>query len=245
MATLESALGLSDSPPSIDSFNAAAQARAFCTGSGAPLRFVLPDTDTLGYERRAFERGEVVTRHDNWHDAYNAQVWLEFPRAKAALNRRHVEAMRDVLASGETRRGRVRDRLTQFDECGVVVAGMSATLWQQLEQHRWREVFVEARAELLASTRFVIFGHASRDSLRAPFFGVCGKAMWLDVPADKRDDDARIDEALARRLASVYSGERWQPLPLLGIPGLFAANEDPAYYDDVRQFRPRRKSAPV
>ncbi len=240
MATNESALDLGHSPPSIECFNAAAQTRGLCTGSGAPLRFVLPDNDAFGYERRAFERGEVVTRPDNWHDAYNAQVWLEFPRAKAALNRRHVEAMHDMLASGETRRGQVRDRLTQFDECGVVIAGMSATLWQQLTQHQWRTVFVESRAEVLATTRFIIFGHASRDSLRAPFFGVCGKALRLDVAPQQRFDDALIDQTLARRLASVYSGERWQPLPLLGIPGLSPESENPAYYEDERQFRPRR-----
>ena len=33
----------------------------------------------------------------------------------------------------------------------------------------------------------------------------------------------------------------WRPLPLLGIPGATAENENPAYYDDVRQFRPARR----
>jgi hypothetical protein len=34
----------------------------------------------------------------------------------------------------------------------------------------------------------------------------------------------------------------FQPLPLLGIPGVVAESEAPSYYDDVRQFRPKTRS---
>ncbi len=226
-------------------FNARAAARGVRAGSGLPLRFVAPDGDPIGYEQRVFARGEVVTRPGNAHDAHNAEVWLQFPQAKAALNRLHVEALAGAPAAGG-RRGRVRDRLTQFDECGVVVAGMPAALWQALAAHRWREVFVAQRAQLVATTRFVVFGHASREALAAPFLGLCGKALWLDVPPAVRDDDARLDAALAGALVAAMRRpattgvSRWQPLPLLGIPGMTKQNDDPAYYDDERQFRPAR-----
>jgi hypothetical protein len=49
--------------------------------------------------------------------------------------------------------------------------------------HRWREVFVERRDELLRSTRFIVFGHASHDALGAPFVGLCGKALFIEVDA--------------------------------------------------------------
>ncbi|HLO65211.1 MAG TPA: DUF3025 domain-containing protein, partial [Azonexus sp.] len=35
----------------------------------------------------------------------------------------------------------------------------------------------------------------------------------------------------------------FQPLPLLGIPGVTPENENPAYYDDTWQFRPGRRAA--
>jgi hypothetical protein len=226
-------------PASLASYNARAQAAGLTTGGGQALRFVLPDDSSEGYEERAFRCGEVLTRPDNWHDAYNAEVWLEFPRAKAALNRLHADALRAAREAGQTARGRVRDRLTQFDECGVVITSLRGELWQALCEHRWREVFVEHRDEVRVA-RFHIFGHASRDLLRAPFPGICGKALWLDSASDEL---ALVDELLARRLASADFQERWPALPLLGIPGITVDSEDPAYYDDVRQFRPPRTMA--
>jgi hypothetical protein len=224
-------------PPSLSHYNTLAAARALVTGSGAPLRFVTPDASPMPYEERAYHLGEVLTRPDNWHDAYNAEVWLEYPRSKATLNRLHFEAFTALRAKGDSARGRVRDRLTQFDECGIIVAGIPDSLWTALRAHRWREVFVDRRTELLISTRFLFFGHASRDALRAPFFGLCGKALRIE--ADGSDLTA-VDIELERRLASADFLERWPALPLLGIPGLSAENEDPAYYDDTRQFRPAR-----
>ena len=52
---------------------------------------------------------------------------------------------------------------------GVVMAGSCRDLWDGLRAHRWREVFVDRRAELMRRTRFVVFGHASHDALAAPF----------------------------------------------------------------------------
>jgi hypothetical protein len=34
----------------------------------------------------------------------------------------------------------------------------------------------------------------------------------------------------------------FQPLPILGIPGVVPENADPAYYDDAWQFRPGRRA---
>lgn len=222
-------------PPPLAHYNALVAARGLTTGGGQPLRFVLPDDSPLGYEERAHRLGEVETRPENWHDAYNAEVWLEFPRAKTVINRRHFDALSEQRGIGDPRRGRIRDRLTQFDECGVLIAGLRSELWQALCEHRWREVFVDHRDEARAAS-FLIFGHASRDSLRAPFVGLCGKALWLDTDSRSLEE---LDELLARRLASADFCQRWPALPLLGIPGITADNDDPAYYDDTRQFRPR------
>ncbi len=224
------------SPPSLASYNERARAQRLTTGSGAALVFVPPDDLALGYERRAYERGEIVTRPDNWHDAYNAEVWLEFPLSKAALNGRHIDAMANER---DGKRGRLRDRLTQFDECGIVITGLRPGLWDALCAHRWREVFVSHRDEVIATARFHVFGHASRDALQAPFFGMCGKAIWLDGAFSSTKV---LDAALACRLTATDFRTPFQPLPLLGIPGMTPENDDPAYYDDERQFRPARRT---
>lgn len=239
-----------DGAPEISRLNGAALDRGLVTGSGAALRFVEPSGGSDGYEERAFLTGEIATRPGNRHDLFNALVWLAFPRCKAALNRRHVAALRDARQRGSTTRGPLRDALTQFDECGVVVAGSCPELWSALCAHRWRETFVTRREELLRSTRFVVFGHASHDALAAPFVGLCGKAVFLDV------DEAWLNLAEAAALAALdvrlamlfdsrdFSPRDWQPLPLLGIPGATADNQRSDYYDDTRQFRPARTMRP-
>jgi hypothetical protein len=204
------------------------------------LRFVLPcaahtASGAPGYERQAFEHGEICTRPDNPHDLFNALIWLAFPQAKAMLNQRHHEAL---LLTGDTqRRGSLRDFLTQFDECGVLIAGMPDDLAAALRAHRWRDVFVAQRARL-QQVRFVVFGHGSHDALRQPFAGLCGKALFIDTTETTLP---ALDEALTHRIASVDFSpsprQLLQPLPLLGIPGATVENENPAYYDDVRQFR--------
>ena len=232
--------------PDIYRLNAAARERGLVTGSGAPLCFVLPSAVARSYEERAFLTGEVATRPGNRHDLFNALVWLAFPLTKAALNRRHVCALQAARTTANAGRGPLRDALTQFDECGVIVGGSCPDLWGALCAHRWREAFVERREELLRTTRFLVFGHASHDALGAPFVGLCGKALfldvdhaWLDLPeaAALVEIDARLAALFAVR---TFSPRDWQPLPLLGIPGATIDNDSPDYYEDPRQFRPAR-----
>jgi hypothetical protein len=236
-----------DGAADLSRLNAMARERGLVTGNGLPLRFVEPSGGPDGYEERAFLSGEIATRPDNRHDLFNALIWLSWPLAKAALNRRHHAALSDARCQGCTERGALRDALTQFDECGVVVAGTAPDLWRALGEHRWREVFVERRDELLHSTRFIVFGHASHDALAAPFIGLCGKALFIEVDAAWLDQSQA--QALGRldiRLAALFdhgdfSPRDWQPLPLLGIPGATVDNEQPDYYADPRQFRPPRR----
>jgi hypothetical protein len=236
--------------PDLARLNAAARERGLVTGGGRPLCFVAPADAPTGYEERAFLSGEIATRPGNRHDLFNALIWLAFPQAKAALNRRHIAALNQLRHQGSKARGAVRDALTQFDECGVIVAGSCPGLWSALRAHRWREVFVERRAEILQTTRFVVFGHASHDALAAPFVGLCGKAWFVQVDAAWPGlPDAEGLPVLDTRLAELFdsrdwSPRDWQPLPLLGIPGATADNEAPEYYDDTRQFRAARTMRP-
>ncbi len=248
---LLAALPASAAPPSIGNLNELAVARGVLSGGGKPLRFVVPHGSGMSYEERAWWLGEVETRPGNWHDGFNALVWLSFPKTKAALNLRHHQALtaqRDQPAP-DNRRGPLRDAATQFDECGVIVASSDLPLWEGIRAHRWKEVFWDARARVQQSMRVFVFGHASYDLLRQPHIGLCGKAIFLHVDSDWLEQP--LAEQLAdadRRVAQRFSGslDAWSqprdfhPLPLLGIPGVTPENESPLYYENTRQFRPLR-----
>lgn len=236
---------LPDTPDSA-ALAALAASQSIPLGNGQQVRFVAPQADGLAYECRVWERGEVETRPDNWHDFFNALVWLSFPATKRAVTAAHVAAMQ---AAGEAR-GSIRDALTHFDECGIVVLSMQPELLELLRGFQWRELFVTRRADVLGSMSFMVFGHATFESLLQPFRGLTAKAVlypvepdWFKQPA--AEQIAAVDQRLAADLTSGrYTRPRdFQPLPLLGIPGVTPENEDPGYYDDTWQFRPGRHTA--
>ena len=218
------------------------------SGSGYPLRFVPPPENVEAYEQHIHATGEVPTRPSDWHDFFNALAWCVWPRSKAACNALHLREQAARAAAGLPGRGPVRDALTQFDECGVLVVSADPDIPALLAAHAWEEALWTRRVRLLDSTRFLIFGHGSWDQLRQPFFGLCGKAIyrqvdadWLDLPAEKRQAEA--DAWLAARLADPdrpFDKAALSPLPLLGIPGVTPDSECADYYRDTRQFRPRR-----
>jgi hypothetical protein len=211
--------------------------------NGKSIRFVPPQADGLAYECRVWETGEVETRPDNWHDFFNGLVWLTFPQTKRAITAAHVAAMEPAGAA----RGSTRDALTHFDECGIVVLSCRPELLDLLRGFEWKKLFVEHRANVEAAMRFVIVGHATYEALLAPFRGLTAKAVLLEV------GEAWLLQPQASQLAAVdfllageLTGGRYklprdfQPLPLLGIPGVIQDSENPAYYDDTWQFRPGR-----
>lgn len=217
------------------------------TESGQPIRFVPPQDDGQGYEARIWSRGEVETRPDNWHDFFNALVWMSFPRAKTALNTRHARSF-DLQQVG---RGTARDAMTHFDECGVVVVSSDASLLELLRNFCWKDLFWHRRDDLRTRLRCFIFGHATYEQLLAPFRGLTAKAVLLEVPPDWLAEPlsaqmANIDQRLAAALAvGAYDNPRsLHPLPLMGFPGVTPASEDAAYFDDTWQFRPGRRKDP-
>ena len=226
-------------------------APAACSGGGAPIRFAAPGDDEAGYEARIFATGEVPTREADWHDFFNALTWCAWPRTKACCNRLHLDELRARDAAGLAGRGPRRDALTQFDECGIVVVSADPQVPALLAAHAWEEVFWNRREAVQRRTRFLVFGHGSWDQLRAPFPGLCAKAIhrvvdpaWLALPAAAAR--AETDAWLAARLAATIGDFRPRslaPLPLLGIPGVTPASESAGYYRDTRQFRPQRMPA--
>ena len=234
--------------PSLDDLNTLARERGVRTGGDAPLTFVPVAASDKGldsqYEVRVFRTGEVPTRTDGWHDLFNALAWLAFPRTKATLNRIHHDEL--VRRWGAPERGTPRDVLTLFDEGGVVVACAAPPLARLLAEFQWKELFWTRRHEAIAAMRFLVFGHAILERASAPYKSVTAKALVIDVAHEALALPGPslvelLDERAAAHFArpeSLASTRTLQPLPVLGIPGWTPENEDPAFYDDERVFRP-------
>ena len=230
-------------PCGLAELNALLCAHAQKKSAGA-IRFIAPDHASIAYEERIVARAEVVTRPYDWHDFFNALVWMRFPQAKHRLAALHAAGMQSPARDG--RRGPIRDAATQFDESGIVVAASDSGLLDLLTQRQWKALFWARREHLRRRMRFVVFGHGLYDALRAPFYRICGRAAVIVVPQACIDSPVEtlcthVDAILAERFAQ----RCWYPwpsallaLPLLGIPGVCADNEHPAYYDDSVQFRP-------
>ncbi|MBI1398411.1 MAG: DUF3025 domain-containing protein [Betaproteobacteria bacterium] len=213
---------------------------------GAPLQLVGPagPVGAADYERRVYERAELVVRPDTWHDRFNVLAWRVFPRAKAALNARHAS---DLAVSGDvTRRSRLRDALTLFDEDGMIVAVSDASIEARIRAFEWRTVFWDERVRLATGAAFVPFGHALMEKLLDPFVGLTAKAIFVRVPANfgawqwsQRQDC--LDASAARIIGALATPRDLAPLPVLGIPGWWPDTDRREFYDDSSYFRPGRR----
>ena len=222
------------------------------TASGARIQVVAQSTAAeqwqAGYEPRIYLTGELQTREENWHDLFNLLVWASFPRAKAALNRRHFEMQqaRAVAGVGKQPRNPTQDVLTQFDETGVVIACARPELAELLRQFQWKELFWRRRGELASGMACYLFGHGLMEKALQPYRGMTGKGIV--VPVDQAffalplaDRIARLDAALADQITRLEKPADLAPVPLLGFPGFTPENEVESYYDDREYFRPGRR----
>lgn len=228
--------------PSRERLNALAAPRGICNTRGDLIRFVAPAAlaaSAMRYETRIAETGEVPTR-DNWHDLFNALQWVSFPQMKAAINAQHAALL---CARGEHEaksRSVPRDVLTMVDESGVLAASEDDALLELIRQFRWRELFVDRREQVKARMRFVLVGHGLMEKALRPFIGLTGKAILLNISATGSLDAAAAD--WLRVDANLASSQTLAPLPLLGIPGWDARNEDPLFYLNSGYFRPGRRT---
>jgi hypothetical protein len=229
--------------PAADRLTAEAQTRDLRNAADQPLAFD-PQTGACGqrdYEAQILATGRVPTRVANWHDFFNALVWLNFPRLKAALN----AVQCDALAQRGTERGARSDAATVFDESGAVLIGPDAKLAEQLQNHDWKGAFVEQR-ERWQTNHLLIVGHAVLEKALAPYPGMITKALYLPWPAldsPLENPPEGLDAALAeywqngtaQRPADLFA------IPVLGVPGMDPANTNPTYYDNRTVFRAQRK----
>lgn len=205
--------------------------------SGA-VRFVPQDELPAGvpYERHVFETGCCPTR-DSLHDFFNGLVWLRFPRTKARLNAMQAA---QIASHGIGRvRGPVRDAITVFDENGALLDAPEP-LWRALLQRQWRKLFLELRP-LWSQARLLVFGHALLEKLVRPRKDLTAHVWRSPAPLA---DGAGADAWLAGQCSeALLTTKPFTPLPLLGIPGWWPANQLDSFYDDALVFRPARGCA--
>ncbi len=229
--------------------------------SGLPLRFVAQAAGKLPfeaqYEPRCYLRGEVQTRENNWHDLFNALVWLAYPKSKAAINARHYRSLTapepgegDTSQRGKSsQRGQRRDLLTLLDESGVIVPCADPELARLLRNFQWKELFWGRRGRLPEAMGFYIYGHGLYEKALRPYVGMTGQGLILTVesgffawPSARRL--AHLDALLAEYLATGEISPRdLTPVPLLGVPGWSEQSARENFYEDSGYFRPGRLSS--
>ena len=200
-----------------------------------PVRFVAQSAlpADKAYEQFIFETATVPTR-DNLHDFFNGLCWITFPLSKAKLN--VLQAAELATAGVRPVRGPVRDALTLFDENAALLSAPPA-LWDALLARDWRRLFVDLRP-LWADAQLVLFGHALLEKLVSPRKPITAHVYRAPLAMDSI---ASLDAWLANDLgAEKLASKPFSPLPVLGVPGWWAENENFSFYDDSDVFRPHR-----
>lgn len=214
-----------------------------CSAGGHAIRFVASgELADDNYEQRIYTTGLVSTRPQSWHDLFNALVWLRYPLIKTALNRLHYQAGAGHK-NGE--RGPVRDALTLFDECGVIVISDRPEVLQALAERRWRDAFLDAAFD--TSVWLSVIGHALLEKYLSPYKAMTAKALLLQVDSEFLALPRQLRTAeLDRQVAELVSGgvalrnpACLSPLPLAGVPGWWPrqAQNDGQFYLDREVFR--------
>lgn len=206
------------------------------------------EQDGRYYEEYIYATGQIPTRKDNWHDFFGALIWCLYPKTKALLNQLH---MAEIGRYGLQQRSKLRNKLTLFDECGVVIClepdkQQHAAL---LRSHQWQQSFVLQRNDWWQGVRPMIFGHAMYEMATAAFIGLTAKALFIDVPdgfsrwsltAAYSFVDAKLHEQIANE-AVLLDNQQLTPLPLLGVPRWYNDNETAGFYHNTDYFRPQRQ----
>ena len=209
---------------------------------GHMIRFV-PSTELDGsaYEHRIYTTGQVSTRADNWHDLFNALVWMRFPRIKKAMNALHYQEWSQKPVGS---RGRLRDALTLFDECGVIMISSHGELLTALSKRQWPTAFQHLSAYWHTQPQVAIIGHAKLEKYLVPYKAMTAKALLIHTDREFRGRNELLkflDRTIAEQLLAGESLTRpacLAPLPLAGIPGWWPdAKQDKQFYDDMDVFR--------
>jgi hypothetical protein len=188
------------------------------------------------------------------HDWFNALAWLAFPHTKRILNllqHRNLTTAANECVQG---RSKLRDAVTLFDENGAVFITSDEQFADLLSGFQWQKLFVEQRQSIIKHSRLFVCGHALIEKLLSPYPSLCAHAVLLRVDSFQwnkllqyeLEDDVASVRALVDGLTAAWlfqylrDSKSFQPLPVLGMPGWWPANEVADFYDNSAVFRPGR-----
>lgn len=222
--------------PSLDALNA-------LWPNEALAQFVAQDpkllADGMHYEQRIAEHAAIATRTGNWHDLFNALIWLRHPGLKQVLNRRQ---MTEISRMGPKQRSRAQYALTHFDEGGLIVAVRDPVLLALWDSHDWHGLFWRNRqAWRDGSITLELFGHALLEQALTPAQLLVGKAVVFQCKGD-----IDMQQVLEQCRSAIVRGDllrdplELRPLPLAGIPGWRPDNEDEAFHLGTACYQARR-----
>ena len=215
----------------------------------SPVRFTSQSSmpSEVAYEQFIFDTRQCPTR-DGLHDFFNALYWDQFPRTKTRLNQLQAEQI--AVMSSACQRGATRDALTVFDENGALFIA-PPELWDALIAMDWQRLFVTLRP-LWQQALLIPFGHALLEKLVQPRKPITAHVYItqlaikniatkeINTPATA-NFFSTLDALIATDLfAEKFAAKPFAPLPILGVPNWWAANENPHFYDDDTVFRKRR-----
>jgi hypothetical protein len=217
--------------PTIDALNA-------LLPHASDVRFVGQDlallADGLHYEERIARHGAIATRPENWHDLFNAFVWLRHGELKRALNARQ---MAEIALMGPRERSRAQCALTHFDEAGMVVSLQDRAMLDAWDVHDWHTLFWTYRdAWQDGRARVDVFGHALLEHALTPDKLLVGKAL---VVMGEGDANAVCARAIAGGIV-LNDPQELRPLPVSGVPGWHAGTSDESFYSIAPCFQPLR-----
>jgi len=192
------------------------------------------------YEPRVFLKGELQTRTQNWHDFFNAIIWLKFPETKKTLNTLHFKQAKQRLKGSN--RSTLENRITQFDECGAIVITNNKKLLELIKNHQWQELFLNNKTEFEENIKCVIFGHAIFEKSLNPYIGLTCHCLLIesnDLLEDlKNDEFSNLDQKIATIWNSKIASAplKFNALPILGIPGYWP-EQNTLFYKNTKYFR--------
>jgi hypothetical protein len=217
--------------PTIDALNA-------LLPHASDVRFVGQDlallADGLHYEERIARHGAIATRPENWHDLFNAFVWLRHGELKRALNARQIA---EIALMGPRERSRAQCALTHFDEAGMVVSLQDRAMLDAWDVHDWHTLFWTYRdAWQDGRARVDVFGHALLEHALTPDKLLVGKAL---VVMGEGDANAVCARAISGGIV-LNDPQELRPLPVSGVPGWHAGTSDESFYSIAPCFQPLR-----
>jgi len=204
---------------------------------------MLPNLE-LYYEARVFQTGVIGTRLANWHDFFNAMIWLSYPVTKALLNAQHVT---ELMRQPGKKRTTKRDALTLFDECGVIFAYCDEARQKALDAHEWKALFWHNRSHWGGVCRAYVFGHALYEKALNPYLSLTGKALSIQVDEAFFHEPIKQQQLILDRLVCQHilqndglsSPSDLAAFPLLGVPGWYMENVSEGFYENLQYFRPK------